>query len=319
MENQLRTSLSKPMVKFFTDLYTYKQQWYRHQLAFLAACNMTALLGKLYWHYATGRYECTPPDFWSFVLSIGARFTWVFLFREPDQFAGFKRPRKGYRYAVIATAAATTLPNAVLHVWALKMAWIAAADVFAGVTNAVIAIIFWIILIGVVWWMALTLLLSGEDGDFEPVVRLKRRNSTILNIEPYTDDPTMPGGRLNIIVENGYLATAFEEQRECLTAARRSPLNGTSEGTQNVQPRNENISTSGDPNQLLANHEITAPLRCQTIARYEYMPLNVGPHSWGSFPLIPLVLISYATGMLIVQLLLLREDRRLAKFRTPSS
>lgn len=268
----------------------------------------------------TGRYECTPPDFWSFVLSIGARITWVFLFQEPDRFAGFKRPARGYRYVVIGTMVGTLVPNAILHVWALKMALRVADDFYTGVVNAIIAIVLWVMLTGLVVWMALTILLSGDDDDFEPVVRMKRRNNnTTVGIEPYTDDPITPSGRLNRIGESGYLARAYAQQRHGPSTIRGPHSNLLIEGQQSVEPTIENTSASEERNRLSLNRDEAAPLHCQTIARYQYMPqANTGAHSWWSFPLIPLILIPYSTVILTLQLLFIREDRRLARFREPS-
>merc|ERR1711977_438863 len=77
-----------------------KLQGYRWLLGLAASFHLTPVVGKLYWHYATHHTPSIFPDFLAFCLSVGARVTWLFLFRDPAEFLHFKRPGRAYRLAV---------------------------------------------------------------------------------------------------------------------------------------------------------------------------------------------------------------------------
>jgi hypothetical protein len=67
-----------------------------------------------------------------------------------------------------------------------------------------------------------------------------------------------------------------------------------------------------------ATTDVANPPRCQTIARFEYVSQShSGPHSWFSYPLIPLILSTYATILLIGLPIWIHEDRQY-KLRAPS-
>ena len=75
-------------------------------------------------------------------------------------------------------------------------------------------------------------------------------------------------------------------------------------------------SVPASPANNLAGSE---PTRCQTTARYESMAENhSGGHSWFFDPLIPLILTVYATVTMILQLILIHNDRSY-RHRAPSS
>ena len=59
-------------------------------------------------------------------------------------------------------------------------------------------------------------------------------------------------------------------------------------------------------------------LRCQTIARFDYMlQSQSGVHSWFSYPLVPFLLTIYATALLILLPVWIHEDRKY-RLRAPS-
>lgn len=320
MESQIPSiSLSKALTKSFRDLYARKLQWHRHVLSLLVAFHMAAVLGKLYWHYMTERYRCVPPDFWSFVLAVVARITWIFLFRVPDQFLRLKRPGRAYKGAVLGTVGVMLLPNAGLHVWALREAWRDARDVWVGVLNAFVALVLWVVLMVVVCWMVKTYLMGEEDDEFEPVVKgrnpLNRHDGE--RTESHTDHSARGGASgLDFLAAAYALAVAVTSQNQT--------VNRTSTSSPNQDP-GESSSTqapsepSGSSEPMQPQQNALYKMRCSTIARFEYKSqAHAGAHSWWSFPVIPLVLASCATFVFITQALLVREDRCLTKFKAPS-
>jgi hypothetical protein len=243
----------------------------------------------MYWHYRTHHTPSVIPDFLAFSLSLAARFTWLFLFRDPAAFLTFKRPGRAYRWIVCGTVALTTLPNGLVHVWALKMALKNDTMVAAGVVQATLAIIFLVPLMGLVWWMAWRFLLGLDESDeeFAPIVK----NSMVASrgdwqhlapaVEPYTDNVSIRWTRT--VVENGYLSQAYEEQR--LRAQEPPPDNSTGhvDTPQPEEVQDEEMEELEQPLNEAPNATSTtdaaSPLRCQTIARFEYMSqIHSVPH-----------------------------------------
>jgi hypothetical protein len=299
-------------------------------LGLAAAFHLVPNSGKLYWHYRTHHTPSVLPDFLAFSFSVAARFTWLFLFRDPAAFLQFKRPGRLYRWMVCGAVALTTLPNGLVHVWALKMALKMDTVVPAGVMHATLAIVFLVPLMGLVWWMAWRFLLGLDESDeeFEPIFK----NSMIVTggerqhlgpaVEPYTDNVSIPSART--VVANGYLSQAYEEQR---LIAQEPPPDQSSAGRvetpQLEEVHGEEVEELEQPLNEAANAtsttDVASPPRCRTIARFEYVSQShSGPHSWLSYPLIPLILSTYATILLIGLPIWIHEDRQY-KFRTPSS
>lgn len=212
-------SYSRLLTRNWRQIYTHRLQWYRWVLGGAAAFYLIPNFGKLYWHYSTHHTSSVPPDFLAFVLSVAARIIWLFLFRDPAAFLKFKRPRRAYRWMVWGTVVLTTLPNSLVHVWALRMALKKASLVRSGVMQATSAIVLWVPLMGLMWWMAWKFLLGVDDSDkeFKPIFKNSmvvtggQRQDFAPALEPYTDDLSIPFTRR--VVTNGYLAQVYEEQR----------------------------------------------------------------------------------------------------------
>jgi hypothetical protein len=323
-------SYSRLLTRRWRQLYyTHRLQWYRWVLGLAAAFHLTPNFGKLYWHYSTHHTSSVLPDFLAVVLSVAARIIWLFLFRDPAAFLKFKQPGSAYRWMVWGTVALTTLPNSLVHVWALRMALKKASLVRAGVVQATLAIILWVPLIALVWWMAWKFLLGVDESDeeFEPisknsmVVSGGQRQDLASAVEPYTNDLSIPSTRR--VVANGYLAQAYEEQR---LTTQESPSDQNSAGpveTQRLEEVHreeieEREQVLNDAPNATSTTDVANTPRCQTIAWFEYVSQNhSGPHSWFSYRIIPLILSTYATVLLIVLPILIHEDRQY-NLRAPS-
>lgn len=322
-------SYSRLLARNWRQICTHRLQWYRWVLGGAAAFHFIPNFGQLYWHYSPHHTLSVLPNFLVFVLSVAARIIWLFLFRDPAAFLKFKRPRRAYRWMVWGTVALTTLPNSLVHVWALRMAFKKASLVRLGVVQATSAIVLWVPLMGLVWWMAWKFLLGvyESDEEFEPIFKNSmvvtgwQRQDLAPALEPYTDDLSIPFTRR--VVTNGYLAQAYEEQR---LTTQESPSDQSSAGSvetqrleevhrEEVEEREQVLNDA--PNVTSTTDVANAP-RCQTIARFEYMSQShSGPHSWFSSRIIPLILSTYATVHLIVLLILIHEDRQY-NLRAPS-
>ncbi|KAH7074908.1 hypothetical protein BKA63DRAFT_596694 [Paraphoma chrysanthemicola] len=304
-------SASKFLTRAITQFYANKLQFHRHILGLFAAFNITCLIGKLYWHYATGRYDCTPLDFWSLVYAWTARFIWVFLFREPDRFFGILRPSWKYQSLVVGTVEMTTVPGVVLHVFALKRARVEARDVYAGVVNAVAALGFWVLLTGVVHWMAWVFLGREGGGVFEPVVGMGDAPIVAVNNTPYLDEPF--DGAVGSTAGGGYLSAVYAKQRDG------SGMGGVMATRQNSTGEEATRSTNEESNNEQNGQVSDRSRRCETVAKFNYMTqAHAGGHSWWSQPIIPVTLATCGTVILILLMILIHDDRKLPQKPSPT-
>ena len=302
-------SFSRLATQNFRLIYAHKLQGYRWLLGLAASFHLTPVVGKLYWHYATHHTPSIIPDFLAFCLSVGARVTWLFLFRDPAEFLHFKRPGRAYRLAVCGAVVLTTLPNGVVHIWALKMALKNDSLVASGRWPAIVAIIFLVPLAGLVSWMAWRFLLGLEENneEFEPTI--KARSSFTM----FADNPSSL--RARTAAADGYLSKAYEEQklRELeVPPAHSSTQDEATTVSVEVQP---DAAVNTEQPLIETNMDVfsndTKPLRCQTIARFEHRSeSHAGPHSWFSFPIYSAILSGYACVLLIGLPIWIREDRK---------
>ncbi|KAK0124840.1 hypothetical protein ONS96_008719 [Cadophora gregata f. sp. sojae] len=306
-------SFSRLATQNIRQIYAHKLQGFRWLLGLAVVFQLTPNTGKLYWHYSTHHSPSILPDFLAFSLSLAARITWLFLFRNPAEFLLFRRPGRGYQWAVCGTVILTTLPNGVVHIWALKMALKNDTVVLSGIWTAILAIIFLVPLAGLVSWMAWRFLLGFEETDekFEPTVKYGP------SIAEYRDNPTPILTRTDI--SSGYLSQAYEAQKiseqeePALQSLARREVVPTSADAQ-VDTVQE-FFVEADP---IVPVDAAKPPRCQTIARFEHMSeSHSGPHSWFSFPIIPVVLSVYAALLLVALIIWIHEDREY-KLRDPS-
>jgi hypothetical protein len=320
-------SFSRGVTSKWRQFYAHRLQWFRSVLGFAAGFHLIPNFGKLFGHYST-HPPSVLPDSLAFSLSIAARFTWLFLFRDPASFLQFKRSGRAYRWMVYGTVALTTLPNGLVHFWALEAALKSNTYLATGVVQAILAIASFIPLAGLVWWMAWRFLLgvSESDEEFEPTAKnnwttFGRHSQHLVSaIEPYMDDVFVSA--TGIMVANGYLSQAYRKKRLATQdpCSNRASVRNVETFSQPeaVTDEEEQEQPGNDASNATLTTDVAHPLRCQTIARFDYMSQShSGPHSWFSFPLIPLILSTYATILLVGLPIWIHEDRKY-KLRAPS-
>jgi hypothetical protein len=310
-----RFSVSAIIVANYRSIYTHRLQWYRWILFLAMAVHLTPNFGKLYWHYTVGHTPSVLPDFFACSLSVAARVTWAFLFRDPSRFLGFRRPARAYRWVVCGTVVMTTLPNFIVHIWALKMALKKDGLFYSGRVAAASTLFTLVPLMGFVWWIAYTFLLGFDESntEFEPTAK-----SRLIGL----------GGQNRLtctfaLDRIDYLSQLYKEQK----LAEQEPHENQNltepsgdlqfreahrQGIESVEP---SLSRRRESAPTLEN---ASPPRCQTTARLECMSqAHSGPHSWLSFPMVPLVLSIYATILLVGLPIFIHEDREY-KLRPPT-
>jgi hypothetical protein len=175
-------------------------------------------------------------------------------------------------------------------------------------------------------------LVDWEDEMYDPCVKSELDERGIRRaveesepaLEPYSDTPHSPVCRGQGTAAIGFLAAAYTKQRiEAPTAAQepeRSYQQDTPCGSIIEQehgegtPENQDISLSGAP--ISAEDRSLAPLRCPTVARYDYMNKNhTGAHSWLSYPLIPAFIFTYSSLLYIPIVMFVNETQH---SKTPS-
>lgn len=122
-------------------------------------------------------------------------------------------------------------------------------------------------------------------------------------LEPYSDTPYSSVCSEQGAGTIGFLLAAYTKQRIEASAAaqergrnhqRDNPCGSIIEHEHEGTPEYQNISISGTP--ISAEDRSLTPLRCPTVARYEYMDRNhTGAHSWLSYPLIPTFIFAYSS------------------------
>lgn len=252
------------------------------------------------------------PDFLAFLLTMAARIVWLFLFRDPAAFLHFKRPSKAYRWTVFGTVLLTTFPNVIVHLWSLEAAWERDTIVLAGIVSALLAIVMWVPIVGLAWWMARRFLLASAESqeEFEPTFKTAANVASVHERllspapEPYVDEPVASSEK--------YLSQAYKDQ-----IVRGSDI-------QIAQTAVEQVGTPQQPEDLEPFDELPGTtstaesLHCQTTARFEYLSQShSGPHSWITFPVVPLILTTYATILIILLPVWIYEDRHY-EYRPPS-
>jgi hypothetical protein len=258
----------------------------------------------------------------AFLLSISAKLIWILLFRDPAAFLWFKRPARGYQGIVYGTVVLTTIPNILVHVWALLISlenkWNSITPV--GVEMAVFATVSLIPPTGFAWWMAWKFLLGAEDGeeDFQPTVKsFGAERQTVSSSDAVHNCNTF----VFTDVADGFLNRAYEAQRLIPRTTTPSSITYSAEAGA-ISPTREERALVEEPrglDQTPLNGQSNAPRppRCQTIARFEYMSQShSGFLSWFSYPIFRLILLVITTIFLIAVLVLVYEDSHY-RFRTP--
>ncbi|KAH7087877.1 hypothetical protein FB567DRAFT_525964 [Paraphoma chrysanthemicola] len=133
----------------------------------------------------------------------------------------------------------------------------------------------------------------------EPIVR--------VDGAPYSDE--VVAGAIDVARGGGCLAAAYARQRDGSLMARTQTPPGE-EGTR---------STNEESNDEQNGQILDGSRRCEPVARFDYMTqAHAGGHSWWSQPLFPVILAGCGTVILILLMVLIRDDRKLPQKPSPT-
>jgi hypothetical protein len=249
------------------------------------------------------------------LLAVANMVIWFFVFRDPHKFLHFHRPNKGYRWAVYIISAATTIPSLILHIIIIFLVSKTnltkpSTDIMMSFGISVAQLFSLLAASSLDLWMVRLFLLSENEEHYEPTVpslgtrtvsasSSRQSVSATAALEPYSDSSTSPSFFELQLSSDGYLSKAYAMQwasDPLLTCELDEDLHGQgSEATETEptpKPRDSDASNPPESITLGSTHnQRKSPLRCRTVARFDYMCRGrIGPHSWLSYPLIPVIL-----------------------------
>lgn len=323
----------------FVLLFSHKLQWWRYLL-----CNViisvynSAVVGRLGSDWillGPGFARMQYLDLLIVVLSLFSRVIWSYLFRDPNRLFRFRRPSKGYRWAVYALSFFSVVPGLLLYIPLFVLSSRMKGRFALGASIA--QIVCYAVPVGVSVWMANRFLLGEDDAHYEPTIAstgaLPNNDSSPAALPAYSDDPpnSHPLSSSPLLLSQtqltlvDYLDAAYSEQPALGTPTpermkdRRASSLSASETRHDVETysvvdaSNKNTSTSSvvDASNMSSSTSSDGDsLQCRTLARFDYMPQGrIGPHSWFTWPLVPLVLASMNTIYFILVWALNHENK----------
>lgn len=327
---------------YFRLLFQHKLQWWRSLLGLLAGVHFVIVGGHLLYDWRLNFadlkvLDTLVLDTLVLLLAVASRVTWPLLFRDPHKFLHFHRPSKGYRWAVCIVSAATTIPSLILHIATIFANFKIEVPLFSGFGHSVLQLFLLLAVSSLYLWMVRRFLLSGDDEHYEPTVPFlgtrpvsassSRRQSvsSAVALEPYSDSSTSSSSYESHLASDGHLSKAYAMQWASdplrsyeLDEDLHGQGSGATETEHTPKPKDSSApnpsesTTSGS-----TDNQPTSPLRCRTVARFDYMCQNrIGPHSWMSYPLVPVILGIYSTVLFCLVTILMYEDKR-ARFPSP--
>jgi hypothetical protein len=273
-------------------------------------------------------------DRWLVLLAFADWVSWWFVFRDTHRFLRFHRPTKGYRWAVYIISATTTIPSFILHIQIISLNNKIKSLFGLALIVCVLPLFQFLAASGLYLWMVHRFLLREDEEHYEPITHLlgnctastsSSRGlslSVAAALEPYSDSSTPPSSsHESHLSSNSHLSKAYIMQGESarlpayeldeedhgqgseVTGAEHTP------NSRNASSSNLSESTTSGP----TDNQPASPLRCRTVARFDYMCQDrIGPHSWLSYHLIPVILGTISTVLFGLVAILVFEDSLLA-------
>ena len=336
----------------FVLVFSHKLQWWRYLLcSVIISVYNSAVIGRLGSDWillGPGFARMQYLDLLIVVLSLLSRAIWSYLFRDPNRLFRFRRPSKGYRWAVYALSFFSVVPGLLLYIPLFVLSSRMEGRFALGSSMA--QMVCYAVPVSVSVWMANRFLLGEDDAHYEPTTAsigaLPKKGSSPAALPAYSDNPpnSHPPSSSPLLSSQtqltrvGYLDAAYSEQPAIGTPTperikdRRASSLSASQTRHDVQTHsavdasNTNTSTSSVVDASNTNTSTSSvvdasnmststssdgdQLQCRTLARFDYMPQGrIGPHSWFTWPLVPLVLGSMNTIYLILVWALNHENK----------
>jgi hypothetical protein len=323
----------------FVLVFSHKLQWWRYLLCrVIISVYSSAVIGRLASDWIlleSGFTGMQYLDLLIVVVSLLSRVIWSYLFRDPHRLFRFRRPSKGYRWAVYALSFFSVVPGLLLYIPLFVLSSRMEGRFALGASIA--QIVFYVVPVSVSVWMVNRFLLGEDDARYEPTIAsigaLPNNDSSPAALPAYFDTPPnshpLSSGPLlssqTQLTRVGYLDAAYSEQPALGTPApervkdRQASSLSTSETRHDVETYSvvdastTNTSTSSvvdASNMSTSTSSDGDKLQCRTLARFDYMPQGrIGPHSWFTWPLVPLVLGSMKTIYFILVWALNHENK----------
>jgi hypothetical protein len=321
-------------------LFRHKLQWWWTFLRSFAGVHFASVAGHLVYDWRSrgpNFAHLKVLDTLVALLAVASRVTWRLLFRDPHKLLHFHRPSKGYRWAVYIASAATTIPSLILHIQIIFVSSKIKQLAYIGFGHSVLQLFLLLAVSSLYLWMVHHFLLNEDDERYEPTVPFlgtrtvsassSRRQSvsSAIALEPFSDSSTSSSSYESHLASDGHLSEAYAMQwaSDSLRSYELDEdLHGQGSGATETEPTPK-PKDSGTPNPSESttsgstDNRPTPPLRCRTLARFDYMcQSRVGPHSWIFYPLVPVILGIYSTILFGLVSILMYEDKR-ARFPSP--
>ncbi len=288
-------------------LFQNRPQSWRHVLRLLCTFHFSILAGRFVGDLLFNGLQFSELNVLSaigVVMALATRITWNALFVNPYSFLGYRRPGTAYRFAVYVATVVTTIPALIVHVAMIRTASKIRRPFNINYGQTILQLALLVPAIGLYVWMVRHFLLRHNDEHYEPTVsRPLGEESARSPAGRRGDVPPELGSPTPSQSSSGHLSQIYARQRRRIASDPRpnpqvvEPTTASEASPPDRLDQSESATFS--PDRRLLPH----PLRCQTIAWFDYIP-----RSRLSDPLIPLILGVYGTFVAWLVYLLIQEN-----------
>ena len=317
----------------FLLFFTHKLQWWRFLLCTISSgLYIATAVGRLRADWALTEAGFALMHFLNVllvVLAIANRVIWAYLFHDPNALFRFRRPSKGYRRTVCALSFYSVLPSLLLHIPVFVLSSRTQRR-RAGLEACRGQLVLYIALVCLFLWMVNRFLLGEDDEHYEPTIAVLPTDAAAARLSPYSDTAPDSHSASSIsllssqpqLAPSGHLDAAYSRQpalgtTTCERIDDRHTSSSSAAQTRLDVEISSAVDATGETISSALGGNPTSRLRCPTVARFDYMPQGrVGPHSWPSLHIIPVVLGAVSTLIFILLCAFVHENR---SARIPSS
>lgn len=244
-----------------------------------------------------------------FRLALGNQIIWSLLFFDLHSFLWFRRPTVAYRWAVCFASVATTLPSLCVQLRIIFLEPKTGQFRKSGTTSSILLLALFLATCILYIRLVRRFLLNEEnDPHYEPTrPPLPEAEPPAFALEPLSDSSDRPPSNES----SGHLSTAYKSQQPAIPSPTHdgSDADRQDHGSRALEAGHTSDPRSSGSSSEPLGGEPLAPLRCRTIARFDYVHEGeVGPDSWPFHPVIPVVLGVYNIVLSCMVLSLIVEN-----------